>query len=75
MERRAHAIAEAGGLDEALRRGALANPIDTTLAEGLVLGHRGVGGGSVPTPAMRPAGPPRLGDAGRVAPQARKGVV
>ena len=38
MEGRARTIAEAGGLDAALRRGALANPIDTTLAEGLVLG-------------------------------------
>ncbi len=38
MERRARAIAEAGGLDAALGCGALANPVDTTLAEGLVLG-------------------------------------
>jgi 3D-(3,5/4)-trihydroxycyclohexane-1,2-dione acylhydrolase (decyclizing) len=38
MERRARIIAEAGGLDAALGRGALANPVDTTLAEGLVLG-------------------------------------
>jgi len=38
MERRARTIAEAGGLDAALARGTLVNPIDTTLAEGLVLG-------------------------------------
>src|SRR5512139_1540315 len=38
MERRARTITEAGGLDAALTSGALANPIDTTLAEGLVLG-------------------------------------
>jgi 3D-(3,5/4)-trihydroxycyclohexane-1,2-dione acylhydrolase (decyclizing) len=38
MERRARAIAGAGGLDAALASGALANPVDTTLAEGLVLG-------------------------------------
>jgi len=38
MERRARIIAGAGGLDAALSRGALANPVDTTLAEGLVLG-------------------------------------
>jgi 3D-(3,5/4)-trihydroxycyclohexane-1,2-dione acylhydrolase (decyclizing) len=38
MERRARAIAGAGGLEAALAGGALANPIDTTLVEGLVLG-------------------------------------
>ena len=38
MERRAQTIAEAGGLEAALAGGTLPNPIDTTLAEGLVLG-------------------------------------
>jgi 3D-(3,5/4)-trihydroxycyclohexane-1,2-dione acylhydrolase (decyclizing) len=38
MEKRAQTIAEAGGLEAALGCGALANPVDTTLAEGLVLG-------------------------------------
>jgi 3D-(3,5/4)-trihydroxycyclohexane-1,2-dione acylhydrolase (decyclizing) len=38
MQQRARAIAEAGGIEPALGRGALPNPIDTTLAEGLVLG-------------------------------------
>lgn len=38
MAKRARAIAEAGGLDAALGRRVLRNPIDTTLAEGLVLG-------------------------------------
>lgn len=38
MERRARTIAEAGGLEAALAGGTLPNPIDTTLAEGLVLG-------------------------------------
>ena len=38
MEKRARTIAGAGGIESALRRGALPNPIDTTLAEGLVLG-------------------------------------
>jgi 3D-(3,5/4)-trihydroxycyclohexane-1,2-dione acylhydrolase (decyclizing) len=38
MEKRARAIAEAGDIELAIGRGLLPNPIDTTLAEGLVLG-------------------------------------
>lgn len=38
VDRRAAAIAAAGGLDEAIERGALARRIDTTLAEVVVLG-------------------------------------
>lgn len=38
MEQRARAIAGAGGLENALRTGAIPRQVDTTLSEGLVLG-------------------------------------
>jgi len=38
MEQRARAIAGAGGLEHALRTGAIPRQVDTTLSEGLVLG-------------------------------------